>query len=642
MSFPQFAFNNVKRNARAYFAYFLSSCFMVMVFFTYALFIFHPDINKTELGSNVQMVMLIMEYVIYIFAFLFVLYSIGSFLKARNKEFGILTMLGATQGQLSKLVFVENMIIGALSIITGMLAGLLLSKLFLTLSARMIGIEELGLYFPAKALLLTVGAFLLLFLVISAFTLLFINQSRVLELLKGGSKPKKEPKVSIWISLFGVLLLAAGYVTVDKSLPVAAVTGIAGTYFFFTQITVLVFRMLKKSRRLTWRGTNLIWISEMAYKIKDNAVILFMVTVVTAICCMAVAFVMSINVRTQNMYHEDPYPFRYYVNDPAQGERGLKTIERKLDEKGIAYEKFKTESYIATASGRKGGAVVMSEDSYARIADALGLKKIGLLKGDQAVLVQSDKEARNNPGWAEGSAIELNDPASRLEVVKEIRTSKEVSPITGTNLLVVSSDLYKRLTKQIPTDKNYWLYHVYIYMVPAWSGEAVPGRSDQEYKTGLELDQWAHERNVSGESTDLLSSRGGMYAMHEQAAAMMSFIGIFIASLLSVCSASFLYFKLHSELRQDQQIYTAMSKIGLQTGEMGKSSTVQIAVLFFTPIFVSAIQTLVVLNRVREGFDLDDVNQPVLLASAAFLIVQTVYFILVSSRYIQKLKRVMV
>lgn len=102
MSFPQFAFNNVKRNARAYFAYFLSSSFMVMVFFTYALFIFHPDINNTDLGSNTRMVMEIMEYIIYIFSFLFVLYSIGSFLKARNKEFGILTILGATQGQMER------------------------------------------------------------------------------------------------------------------------------------------------------------------------------------------------------------------------------------------------------------------------------------------------------------------------------------------------------------------------------------------------------------------------------------------------------------------------------------------------------------------------------------------------------------
>jgi putative ABC transport system permease protein len=615
---------------------------MVMVFFTYALFIFHPDIDQTELGANVRMVMQIMEYVIYIFAFLFVLYSIGIFLKARNKEFGILTILGATQGQLSRLVFVENMLIGALSIVTGMLAGLLLSKLFLTLSARMIGLEELRLYFPGKAILLTVSSFALLFLIISAFTLIFINQSRVLELLKGSSKPKKEPKVSIWVSLFGILLLAAGYFTIDKNLVVAAVTGIAGTYVFFTQITVLVFRLLKKSRRLTWRGTNLIWISEMAYKIKDNARILFLVTVVTSICCMAVAFIMSVNLRTQNMYQDNPYAIRLHVNDKSSVESDLKFIEQKLDKQGITYQVFRTECYIAKASGWKQEVSIMSEDSYKSISKALGLQEAGSLQEDQAVLVQSNKEARNNPDWGKNSIVKLEDPAAQLHIMREIRTEKEVSPLSYTNFLVVSGLYYEKLTNQISENQSYKMNDVYIFTIPAWSDGVMPGRGDQEYKLGLELERWGSERNVSGESVNVLDSRGGKYATHEQGVSMMSFVGVFIASLLSVCSASFLYFKLHSELRQDQQMYTSMSKIGLQSGEMGKSSAIQIAVLFFTPIFVSAIQTLVVLNRAREGFGLDDVNQPVLIASAAFLVIQALYFLLVSSRYIQKLKRVMV
>ncbi|BFH63316.1 FtsX-like permease family protein [Paenibacillus azoreducens] len=642
MSFLQFAFNNVKRNSRAYFAYFLSSCFMVMVFFTYALFIFHPDIDRTELGSNVQMVMRIMEYVIYIFAFLFVLYSIGIFLKARNKEFGILTILGGTRGQISRLVFVENMLIGALSIIAGMLAGLLLSKLFLTLSARMIGIEELGLYFPAKAILLTAGSFILLFVVISAFTLFFINQSRVLELLKGSSKPKKEPRVSIGVSLFGILLLAAGYYTVDKNLAIAAATGIAGTYFFYTQITVLVFRMLKKSRRLTWKGTRLIWISEMAYKIKDNARVLFMVTVVTAICCMAVAFVMSVNLGNLRAYENNPYAIRFFLNDPSRGENDLMVIGQKLDETGIEYQMFRTESFAAKASGRTPEVAIVPADTYLKIAKALGLDAASSLQGDQAVLVQSDNEARNNPDWGKNSAVKLADPDLQLQIMKEIRTKQEVSPLSGTNMLVVSRPVYEKLTKQIPENKSYRINDVYIYMVPAWTNAGKPGREDQEYKLGLELQQWAYKQNSVEHSANLLDSRGGRYAMQEQGVAMMSFVGVFIASLLSVCSASFLYFKLHSELRQDQEMYTAMSKIGLQPGEMGKSSAIQIAVLFFTPIIVSAIQTLVVLNRVREGFGLDDVNQPVLIASAAFLAAQTLYFLLVSTRYIQKLKRVMV
>ncbi|MWV43108.1 FtsX-like permease family protein [Paenibacillus sp. HJL G12] len=642
MSFRQFAFNNVKRNARAYFAYFLSSSFMVMVFFTYALFIFHPDIDQTRIGSSVQMVMQTMEYIIYTFAFLFVLYSIGTFLKARNKEFGILTILGATRGQLSKLVFVENMLIGALSIVTGMLAGLLLSKLFLALSARMIGIEQLGLYFPTKALLLTVTAFIILFLVISAFTLILINRNRVLELLKGSSKPKKEPKASLLVSLFGILLLAAGYYGIDKSLTLAAVTGIAGTYFFFTQITVLAFRLLKKSRRLTWRGTNLIWISEMAYKIKDNARILFMVTVVTSICCMAVAFIMSVNLSNQSKYKEDPYSIRYFLNEPNQDQADLISIEHKLSEEGIKYRIFSTESYLANASGRKTNVSIMPAESYGHIAHELGLAEAGTLQGNQAVLVQSDKEAKNNPDWDKGTHVTLHDPKARLQIVKEIRTKQEVSPVSGTNLLIVNGTLYEQLRKQIPEEKSYWIDYAYIFMIPAWNGGIAPGRNDEEYKVGMELERWNEDRIEKGESILPMTTRGGMYATHEQSVSMMSFIGIFIASLLSVCSASFLYFKLHSELRQDQRIYTSMSKIGLRTSEMGKSATIQIAALFFIPIFVSAIQTLVVLNRVREGFGLDDVNQPVFIASAAFLIIQAVYFLLVCSRYIQKLKRVMV
>ena len=42
MTFRRFAFNNVVRNKRLYAAYFLSSMFTVMVFFTFAIFAFHP------------------------------------------------------------------------------------------------------------------------------------------------------------------------------------------------------------------------------------------------------------------------------------------------------------------------------------------------------------------------------------------------------------------------------------------------------------------------------------------------------------------------------------------------------------------------------------------------------------------------
>ncbi|WKL02597.1 FtsX-like permease family protein [Paenibacillus amylolyticus] len=97
--------------------------------------------------------------IVYVFAFFFVMYSISAFLKSRNKEFGILTILGAEPAQIRKLVILENMLIGCLSIIAGIGGGMLLSKLFLMLTTRFIGMDDLPFYFPVKAILITIGAF---------------------------------------------------------------------------------------------------------------------------------------------------------------------------------------------------------------------------------------------------------------------------------------------------------------------------------------------------------------------------------------------------------------------------------------------------------------------------------------------------
>ena len=146
------------------------------------------------MGTMTRTGMTIATVIVYVFAFLFVLYSISVFLKSRNREFGILTILGAEAKQINWLIFLENILIGAIAIVTGIASGMLLSKVFLLISTKVIDMDELPFYWPVKAMLLTAGAFAALFLVISLFTLLFIRKNQVLELLKGTSKPKPSQK----------------------------------------------------------------------------------------------------------------------------------------------------------------------------------------------------------------------------------------------------------------------------------------------------------------------------------------------------------------------------------------------------------------------------------------------------------------
>jgi putative ABC transport system permease protein len=117
MTFPQFAYRNVVRNKRTYAAYFLSSAFSVMIFFVYALFIFHPDIKNGVTNLAAVQLMIAAEFIMYFFSFFFVIYSVSTFLKTRKREFGILMMHGMTKRQLNWLVFLENMMIGIGAII---------------------------------------------------------------------------------------------------------------------------------------------------------------------------------------------------------------------------------------------------------------------------------------------------------------------------------------------------------------------------------------------------------------------------------------------------------------------------------------------------------------------------------------------
>ncbi len=85
MTFWQFAFKNVTRNSRAYFAYFVSSSFSIAVFFSFAVYLFHPKLQNFSMISEISGLMIFSEVIIVLFSFFFLLYSIGSFLKSSEK-----------------------------------------------------------------------------------------------------------------------------------------------------------------------------------------------------------------------------------------------------------------------------------------------------------------------------------------------------------------------------------------------------------------------------------------------------------------------------------------------------------------------------------------------------------------------------
>lgn len=639
MSFPQFAFNNVKRNARAYFAYFLSSAFMVMIFFTFAVFVYHPDIGQLPMGPLKRAVLQISEGVIFVFAIFFVLYSIGMFLKSRQREFGLLLLLGATSSQINRLVFMENMLIGAGSIVTGIAGGLLLSKLFLLCGTRLMEIRELPFYWPTAAIWLTAVSFSLLFAGISLFTLFFIHKKNVAELLQGSHRPKKEPRSSLFLTVVGMMLLTVGFLALyagklsPKLVLLAAATGIAATYFFYSQLSVLVIRLLKRSRKALWRGTNLLWVSELAYKMKDNARILFLVTVVTSIASMSASFVLAVDETNRKEYENNPFAIEYYSFGEQPAEQELAAINELLDGEGVSYQSVKVENlYRRTVHDAIPSVEIIAASRFNRLAAAMNLPEAAPDNGE-AILISGPAQPSHGPA-VPGDKITL-DSGHTVSVTKVFE--REALPfMSWASILIVNDSSYRTIQGNAKSSV------LFVYHVPEWNNGAPSGTDSPEAVIGAKLKNRLQEYREPHGSSNSFSIRIWSYLNLKQATALFSFIGIFIAFLFSVSSASFLYFKLHTELAADSRMYHALSKIGLSASEMRISATLQIGLLFFMPIVISTVQTLIVMRPVLGTMYVYSVYKPVLVVSAAFLGAQTVYFSLVRSRYLHRLKRMMV
>lgn len=386
MNFRQFAINNVVRNKRIYLAHFLSSTFSVMIFFTYALLLFHPDLKDGLKGSSNTVTMLanqgflIAEIIIFIFSFLFLLYSVGSFLKTRKKEFGIFQIIGMTRKQMNRLLFMENMCIGLAAIVAGVGLGMIFAKLILLICGSMLAVEEsLRFYFPLKAIALSVGAFLLLFVVIALSSSLLMRKGSLIDLVKSEEKPKPEPKASRLLALLSVILIGGGYagvfafVWITYSFPLllgSVVLVIAGTYLLFTQLSVYAIRALKGNKRLFFRKTNLLFLSELTYRMKDNAVMFFMVSVISASAFTGIGTMLAIaDPGLSSM--TNPYAFTYQNSwETSSAERQIRKIEETLIDNEVPYQKG---SYIPLFDGEGNYIIKLSE--YNHLAKALGYKE---------------------------------------------------------------------------------------------------------------------------------------------------------------------------------------------------------------------------------------------------------------------------
>ncbi|MDA7025150.1 ABC transporter permease [Bacillus sp. CLL-7-23] len=625
MTFRQFAFNNVLRNKRLYVAYFLSSMFMVMVFFTFALFAFHPvisgDVFHSGLGKKSLFGLKVAGGIIYVFSFFFVLYSMSAFLKSRKKEFGILMVQGMSMRQIRLMVFLENMLIGCFATIGGITLGLVFAKLILLIAEKVLMFnEKLNFYFPLLAIIVTFVSFIVLFLFISFFVAFILRSEKLLNLLKGDKQSKGEPKASILLTILAALLLGVGYffALITKGngvffavLPVTIVVTI-GTYLFFTQLSVYVIRKLKGQETLFWRKTNMILFSDLSYRMKDNARTFFMVAIISTVAFCAIGTLYGLqsffNSSTRN-WHPNTFTYNTKGEDKTEA-KDVDLINKTLKQYDIqAKTAHMTLKYFHVKGQEQ---LIVQQSDFNRFAALIGEKTIQLSKG-KAVAV-------GYKGFPYSKEQKLLHQPIDLQSGKQIQADQVIKSkaLAEEQYYLVTDTDYKQLKEQKSNE------HFYAWQVQKEKEKTL-------IHVGEELLKKIPSTKFSGVDQQVFQGNKDYGPVF--------FVGLFIGIVFFVSAGSFLYFRLYADVDDDKQKFTAISKMGLTEKELKKVLNRQIAMLFFAPIIVALIHGAVALTALSHAFEYNLFKESATVLSV-FALIQLIYFFIVRFYYIKQIKAV--
>ncbi|KAB2451780.1 ABC transporter permease [Bacillus sp. CH126_4D] len=641
MTFRKLAFNNVLRNKRIYLGHFFSSAFAVLIFFTYGLLIFHPNLQgelthvSTIMSTFGKIGFQLSYYLIFVFSFLFIFYSVSAFLKNRKKEFGLLMLHGMSHQQLHRLIFFENMLIGIPSIVVGIGLGMVFSKLFLLVSGSLLGVEQtLAFYFPLKAMLVTAMSFVVLFLLISLFTSKMVKMNELVELIKSDEKPKTEPIVSVYISLLVFILFGAGYSAVHHSIAavnymtlnqlfllvgVGVVFIVFGTYFFFTQLCVYVLHTLKNRETTFFKRTNLLVISELMYRMKDNARTFFIVTIISAVSFTAIGVCTAI-ANPELAKHETPYAFTYRSDKGNVQEKAhIEEIKKQLEASGFSYNLVATE-FKRTLNGL----ALINLSTYNEYAKQLGYDIEKLTNENDSIAIRLNKN--------ENSAEDLTDFVIKhgdLEVSLSVKKSVYIPELAMVGSSVIVSDAVYNKVLNVQEEGVLRDYTIYGFIVKDWSETSSISTNLKKFIGTNQEDYYA------------FSSLYLKWIELKQQNGLLSISSVMVGIVFFIFTLSFLYFRLFTDLERDQEQYEMISKLGLSQSELKQIVTRQMMLLFFLPIVVAMVHSsfaFLTLHQLGQTVSREmSVIQSSIIVLVSFICMQMIYFLIIRHHYLKRI-----
>ena len=622
--FSRLAKQNIRNNKSTYIPYMITCIFCIAMIYMMEFLRDCPTLDQAvRQADEVRMIVFTGEIVVEIFCIIFLIYSNSFLMKRRQKEIGLYNILGLERNHIGIVMFLETIITSIGSLAGGIAAGIIGSKLALLLLLKLLHIPSvLGFYISVKGIFTCLFMFGIVFLMILFLNLAKIHLSRPVELLRGNNIGEKEPAAKWLMALIGFICLGAGYyLAVTTESPIKAITifllavilVMAGTYLLFTAGSIVILKFLRRRKSFYYRTGNFISISGMLYRMKQNAIGLASICILSTGVLLMISMTVSIYFGMNDiMLNRYPYDVDMSVTSISEDEcqTAIEAFEKAIADNKVPVEKSVEEIYLDIVCSKNGDQILIKPANTIRNSDSVLVLSL---------LNQAEYERLT------GISANLNDgeifawyPSTvQKDSVTVDETEFTVKKWLDKNPLTCGEDAVSDNAVLVVTDEDFKKFdemrtEMYKGVSSAPAGEDLTLHLGLDI-TGSETDKIDFGTPVMEVVKDL-KKNGGLsenswitsgirqqeYESYYADNGSLLFIGIFLGSLFLMGTAMIIYYKQISEGYEDQKRFEIMQKVGLSRREVRSSVRRQILMVFFLPLLMAMLHITMAFPMIRR------------------------------------------
>lgn len=656
------AFKNIKKSYKNYVIYFLTLIFGICIFYTFNSI--ESQSVMMELNEQKQSAFMMAEqligyfsvFIAFVLGFLIV-YANNYLIKRRKKEFGIYMTLGMENGSLSKMIFLETLFIGAISLGIGVVLGIMLSQALSVLTAYMFQVDltKFQFVFSPLGFKRTVLCFSIIYLVVLIFNFISVRKIKLIDLLTASKRNEKPTIKNLWVSVIlflvsvGILGIAYYKVIHDgiafasfNALGLPILLGCIGTFIFFYSLTGFFLKVIQGNKKFYLRDLNMFVMKQISSKINTTFVSLSFICLMLFLAICTFSGGLGIN-RAINADLKDLTKFdvTFWSNSGENIENLLK--EKNIDISNIAKEDsnmvmYDSEVKYSNFLSKEGmtamknyfpvandnDILVIGENGYNNTLKLLGKEPVNL-KENQYLAVGNIDEMKK---WVNESLESGNIDQMKKLVNKSSENGKKIN-ISG-KTLEPANKKYENINLYNFTMKG----DILIFVVkdslleglkPVSSRFNMMLKDNSNTKEELEnvRDQLVESQVYSITKKEIYDNAAGL-------GATMAYLGIYLGLIFIITSAVVLAIQQLTESTDNVERYRLLKEIGVDQKMINKAIFTQVGVYFMLPLSLAIVHSIVGLkisSTIVGVFGNASIMPNIIITAIIFVIIYGGYFL---------------